>query len=47
MFPLCSEVAVGRPGGAVRPLEEIREAIDAHEYEKFRKEFIDRLHSEE
>lgn len=27
MFPLCTEVAVGRPGGAVRPLEEIREAM--------------------
>ena len=28
-------------------MEEIRAAIEAHEYEKFRKEFIDRLHSEE
>ena len=28
-------------------MEEIRAAIDAHEYERFRKQFIDRLHSEE
>ncbi len=28
-------------------MEEIRAAIDAHEYEQFRKQFIDRLHSEE
>ncbi|MBO6137514.1 MAG: tRNA guanosine(34) transglycosylase Tgt [Lachnospiraceae bacterium] len=27
-------------------MEEIRAAIDAHEYESFRKDFIDRLHSE-